>query len=121
MDGTGQIYSGAARPLTLLRKMTWTPDVESLYWRSWWRERMAKGLPLDPTTCPEPGCELATLDMLNEILDLRYRANPAYCDTLQKGIMGTQDVSGGSWRRGERVDSWLAHWAGRHCGGGGGL
>lgn len=112
----GRSPAEAAEPLVLLRQMTWTPDVESLYWRSWWRESMAKGQALDPTGCTEPACELAALDMLNEILDLRHRANPAYCDTLKKSITDGRDVSGGSWRRGDQVDAWLAHWMGRRCG-----
>lgn len=117
----GKTAAEAAQPLGLLRQMTWTPDVESLYWRSWWRESMAKRHPLDPATCTEPPCELAALDMLNEILDLRARANPAYCDTLRKSITDGRDVSGGSWAKGEPVDSWLSHWIGRRCGGADGL
>lgn len=84
------------------------PDAPRLFWRAWWRDRLAKKLPVDPTGCPDDACRQGAQETIYTTLHALARAQgEAFCGTLP--------TSARTWVSNPTTDAWVREWQQSEC------
>ncbi len=93
-------------------KLTRAPDAERLFWKAYFRERLASGVAIDPTGCPTPRCfEGAREEMQVHLPNLR-KARPDFCTADVTTLTDTL------WVENEQTIRWAGDWQRAECSGG---
>lgn len=106
-DSTAEI----ARGLDALRPLVVEPRAANQVWRSWFRNRLARGLVVDPTDCPDKDCRSAAqMEVAAATRERqRYAGDPSWCTTPPPPP---------DWATTEIVQRWIAEQITRGCQGG---
>lgn len=93
--------------------MQHAPDAERLFWRTWFRERQQKDIPVDPTGCATPACQDGARETLIFTLNGLARARgEAFCDgSLPSPTIGTRTL----WVETGPVAGWVYEYVEGEC------
>ncbi len=90
-------------------RLTRAPDAERLFWKAYFRERLANGVLIDPTGCPTQACTDGAQDEISLHLPGVMRANAAFCEADPATVGGT------IWRPTPTTNAWIEQWRLRPC------
>ena len=85
------------------------PDALRLFWKGYFRERLANDVVIDPTGCPDTDCLSGARDEMNFHLPRLKRAVPDFC-TANPATLGST-----LWAPNEITDAWVAEWRVQPC------
>lgn len=98
----------AAPVLTPYLALEPAPDAPRLFWRTWFRDRLARHHPVDPTGCPDRACEQGAREAIYGSLTALARAQGAgFC----LGPVSDPKL----WVPGATADAWVAEWQASEC------
>jgi hypothetical protein len=108
-----QPVATAAEAIAPYRSMPLAPDAPRLFWRTWFRDRYAKDIPIDPSGCADDECRAGAREALYfSLASLANMAGDALC--------GGPRIDGRSGDRALWVDddvtrAWVAEWTASEC------
>ncbi|MDP2313273.1 MAG: proline-rich domain-containing protein [Pseudomonadota bacterium] len=110
LDRTLEEASPAAVPYTGLDR---APDAQRLFWRTWFRERMEKKVPVDPTGCPTRDCLDGARETVLLTLNALARAGGAgFCEgPPPDGQSGARVL----WVEGPETIGWVTEFVEGEC------
>lgn len=101
----------AADLLTAYQGLPYAPDLEFLFWKTYWRQRLEAGKAIEPNSCADEVCEVGARANVFELLEAR-RSNLVHtCEVWKQG----GDVGGKSWARTELTEGWVQEWMTHNC------
>lgn len=84
------------------------PDAPRLFWRAWWRDRLGKGKPVDPTGCPDDACRQGAQETIFTTLHALARARgEAFCAEVPSNPH--------TWVSNPTTDGWVRDWQASEC------
>jgi hypothetical protein len=98
--------------LMAYQDLPWAPDADWLFWKTYWRQRLEAGKPVEPNTCADEICEVGARACIFELLEVKKRANLSHFCTQWRNKV---DVSANSWVHTELTDGWVDEWASHQC------
>jgi hypothetical protein len=102
----------AAAAVDPWRNVRLAPDAPRLFWRTWFRERLGKGVAVDPTGCPDEDCLTGAREAIYTTMSAVARASKDFCGgALPDGRLGDKQI----WVDGERTRAWVGEWARSEC------
>jgi hypothetical protein len=94
------------------RAVRLAPDAPRLFWRTWFRERLAAGTPVDPAGCADEDCLTGAREAIYTTMAAVARASEDFCGgELPSGQLGDKTI----WVDGDRTRAWVAEWARNEC------
>ncbi len=90
------------------------PDAQRLFWRTWFRERLERKVPVDPTGCPTADCSAGARETILLTLNAFARAQgAAFCagGPLPDGRVGARIL----WVEGPETVGWVAEFVDGEC------
>lgn len=90
-------------------KLQRAPDALRLFWKGYFRERLANNVLIDPTGCRDKACIAGARDEMNFHLPAVKRATPDFC-TADPATLGST-----VWAHNELTNGWVAEWRVQPC------
>ena len=103
----------AAKATATWDGMQHAPDAERLFWRTWFRERLQKKIPVDPSGCTTPACNDGARETILMTLNGLARARgEAFCDgSLPSPVQGDRTM----WVETGAVHEWIFEFVEGEC------
>ncbi|MFZ5481314.1 MAG: hypothetical protein ACOZNI_31430 [Myxococcota bacterium] len=94
------------------RAVRLAPDAPRLFWKTWFRERLAAKIPVDPTPCADEDCRGGARDAVYTTMAAVARATEGFCEApTPTGTLGDRTL----WVDGELTRAWVAEWVRSEC------